>query len=213
MNIRYTDKKTLRISALLTALPVLLGWGFEIIRFLTPLTDRSTFAIRSHLYTLESIVESALFPILCIVLLALLFRGSLSFFHTNLLFLGSHVLYAMGMSILSNLNPALDSPAFSINGWLWRVEGLGEKTFLIFFSGCLLWGILNHKWSLPPLNSAFLLFQSAVFPLIISLNQYGQNGTVANPELLTHLYNLIPTFAILLAALHIFLAYFLWRAE
>ena len=63
------------------------------------------------------------------------------------------------------------------------------------------------------MNSAFLLFQSAVFPFIISLNQYGQNGTVANPELLTRLYNLIPTFAILLAALHIFLAYFLWRAE
>ena len=62
MNIRDTDKKTLRISALLTALPVLLGWGFEIIRFLTPLTDRSTFSIRSHLYTLESIVERALFP-------------------------------------------------------------------------------------------------------------------------------------------------------
>lgn len=36
---------------------------------------------------------------------------------------------------------------------------------------------------------------------------------LGNPELLTRLYNLIPTLAILLATLHIFLAYFLWRAE
>ena len=49
--------------------------------------------------------------------------------------------------------------------------------------------------------------------MIISLNQYDQATPIVDPTLISHMYDLIPTLAILLAALHIVLAYFLWRAE
>lgn len=210
MFIRYTEKTNLRCAVLLTLTPVLLGYLVEWLRISVELTDRSTFNIRANFTTLQSIIEKGLFPLLCVLLIGLCFSGHLSFFHTSLLTLGSSTAYAMGISLLSSMDVNQLSPSLSINGWLWRVQSLGENIFLIYFSACLLWGVLNRKYLAALLSALFLTYQKAVIPICISINQYFENVDLPMTELI---YDVLPAAAILLMALYIFLSCFLWKEE
>lgn len=205
MHIRHTDKKDLNRAILFTLIPVVLGLLLQFVHGRISMTGRTTFNLRANLLTLRSIVENGLFPIVCVLLLSLMFRGRLSFFHANLLYLFSHVPYGMGLALLSSLDINRDAPALSINGWLWNVETLGEQTFLVFFTGCVLWGIFNRKWFLALPDILFLLFQAAVLPILISINQY---STLPEIDLVNLVTNTLPAAAILLLSFHILTAYF-----